>query len=47
MTEKKPPFLCQCPCHADLADPSRREVLKMLGWVALGSLTGGNIVTDL
>ena len=44
MEPKNPPFLCQCPCHRDLADPGRRDVLKMLGLVALGSLTGANVV---
>jgi len=44
MTERNPPFLCQCPCHSDLSDPGRREILKTLGLVALGSLTGANIV---
>jgi len=44
MTEKNPPFLCQCPCHSDRVDRSRRELLKTLGLVTLGSLTGANIV---
>jgi hypothetical protein len=44
MEPKNPPFLCECPCHRDLMDPSRREVLKALGWVAIASLASGNVV---
>lgn len=44
MEPNKPPFLCECPCHSDLSDPGRREMLKKLGWVTLGSMVAPHVL---